>query len=182
MKQIIFDLDNTLINTFVIDSLRNQIKLEKDRQKKNILWRQLEEKLYECKPYQHIEELFNHIRENHINSIIVSNTANRIIKRLIDIYNIPVIDYIGRFTLNRFKPIVKPDPQPILKAVELLNTHPSNIISVGNESIDTIASNRANITSVHVKWGQQESDETIIHSNPTYIINDPLELIQLINQ
>ena len=113
----------------------------------------------------------------------MSNNSNRLIKKFIDYYKIPIIDFVGRFTLNRFKPIIKPSPLPIMKGVEILGGNDGvKILSVGNETIDIESSNKAMVQSVLCTWGNTEeyNSNAIQHCTPNYIIHHPIELIQLL--
>lgn len=182
MKKLILDLDNTLFNTSIQELLKEQIKKSKDKKEKQELWKQVYKLIPYCKPYEGIEELFTYIRNNNIPTVIVSNNCNTLIKKFIDYYNIPIIGYIGRFSINRFKPIIKPSPLPILKGIELLGGDTDNIISIGNEIIDIEASTKTKLTTVFCTWGNTEeyNNKIIPICNADYIIDEPLKLIPII--
>ena len=182
MKKLILDLDNTLFNTSIQEPLKEQIKTTKDKKEKQELWKQVYKLIPYCKPYKGIKELFTYIRENSIPTVIVSNNCNTLINKFIKHYNIPTIGYVGRFSINRFKPIIKPSPLPILKGVELLGGDTDNIISIGNEIIDIEASNKSNLTTVLCTWGNTEeyNKKIIPICNADYIIDEPSKLISII--
>ena len=183
MNKLILDLDLTLVNTSIQEDLKSQIKLSKDKGEKYRLWKEVYKLIPFCILYDGVEELFDYIRNNNIPTIIVSNNSNRLIKKFIDYYKIPIIDFVGRFTLNRFKPIIKPSPLPIMKGVEILGGNDGvKILSVGNETIDIESSNKAMVQSVLCTWGNTEeyNSNAIQHCTPNYIIHHPIELIQLL--
>ena len=182
MKKLIIDLDNTLLNTSIQEPWKEYIKKSKDRKEKQQLWKEVYKLIPYCNLYEGIEELFTYIRSNNIPTVIVSNNCNTLIKKFVEYYSIPIIDYIGRFSINRFKPIIKPSPLPILKGVELLGGDTDNIISIGNEIIDIEASTKSRLTTVFCTWGNTEeyNNKTIPICNADYIIDEPLKLIPII--
>lgn len=73
----------------------------------------------------------------------------------------------------------KPNPEPILKALELLNANKEETLMVGDSPYDILCASNAGVKSVAVKW-------TILPFNlleeakPDYVINDMLEILKII--
>ena len=74
----------------------------------------------------------------------------------------------------------KPDPDPINKALSLLNKEPGKVLSFGDRDIDIIASNTANVPSVACLWGAPDIN-ALIQANPKYMINNSVELVNLVS-
>lgn len=53
---------------------------------------------------------------------------------------------------------------------------------VGNSSDDILAANRANIKSVACKWSVESKEDwtNILALNPSYVVENPRELIEII--
>jgi len=73
----------------------------------------------------------------------------------------------------------KPNPDPILKALELLNANKEETLMVGDSPYDILCASNAGVKSAAVKW-------TILPFNlleeakPDYVINDMLEILKII--
>lgn len=89
---------------------------------------------------------------------------------------------ITRFYFNRFGSYQKPHPKPLLEAIRLMNSEIENTIMVGNSSDDILAANRANIKSVACKWSVESKEDwtNILALNPSYVVENPRELIEII--
>jgi phosphoglycolate phosphatase-like HAD superfamily hydrolase len=73
----------------------------------------------------------------------------------------------------------KPDPEPIIKSLELLGAKNSQAVSVGDDAMDIIASRRAGVHSIAATWGAYDV-ESLIHAGPDEICNSVTELKQLL--
>jgi len=77
----------------------------------------------------------------------------------------------------------KPDPDPILFAMEELNAIPQETVMIGDNEVDIIAGNSAGVTSI---WYYPEShvrfypDALFKRNNPTFTITHFRELIDLL--
>ncbi|HHW56181.1 MAG TPA: pyrophosphatase PpaX [Clostridia bacterium] len=73
----------------------------------------------------------------------------------------------------------KPDPEPILKALELLDSMKEETLMVGDSPYDILCASNAGVKSIAVKW-------TIIpfylleEAKPDYIIDDMLQILEII--
>jgi phosphoglycolate phosphatase len=164
MKNIIFDLDLTLVDTSILEQAR------KDRN-----WNLAYSMIPQCNIYEGLSEVFDIIRKHNINTCIVSTSPRGYIEKVVNHFNLPIKHIIG---YHDAKPI-KPHPAPMLKALELLGSSPANTISFGDRVIDIESSNAANIESVACFWGTKEK-ASLIHSNYSHAIISPLEIITLI--
>lgn len=69
----------------------------------------------------------------------------------------------------------KPDPEPALKALDLLNARPDRSLFIGDSSFDIECGNRAGIDTAFVGWSHNRPDTMMIQ--PTYVIGSMLDLV-----
>ncbi len=163
-KNIIFDLDLTLVDSTIAESARSQRN-----------WPLTYSLIPKFTLYDGIEEVFDFIRSNNIKVCIVSTAPRAYVEKVVKHFNIPCSCIIGYYDA---KPI-KPDSAPMLKALELMNEPASNVISFGDRVIDIQASNAANVESVACFWGSKEK-EALLSSSYKYAAYNPNEIIGLI--
>jgi pyrophosphatase PpaX len=73
----------------------------------------------------------------------------------------------------------KPNPAPVIKALELLNAQPSEAIMVGDSVFDIHSAHGAGVKSVLVKWSAAhgfQGDDT----SADYVVHDTEELLKVI--
>ena len=163
-KNIIFDLDLTLVDTTIVEQARH------DRN-----WSLAYSLISKCKLYDGIEKVFDVIRKYNIKTVIVSTSPRPYVEKVVDYFNIPIH---GIVAYHDAKPI-KPHPAPMLKALELLNCTAQEAISFGDRVIDIQASNSAGIESVACFWGTKEKSE-LLKSGYCHAIVKPEEILTLI--
>jgi pyrophosphatase PpaX len=74
----------------------------------------------------------------------------------------------------------KPDPDPVLVAVERLGAEPSAAAYVGDSPFDVNAAKAAGTFAVAVGWGGIHSDETLLAEEPDAFVRDPEELLDVL--
>lgn len=163
-KNLIFDLDLTLVDTSMLEELRNARK-----------WQEVYKRISETLLYQGMEVVFEKIRQTGAHMAIVTSSPRPYVERLIKYHNIPCDYIIDYHTTKRHKP----DPEPMLHALKILDTERANVISFGDRAIDIKASNSAGISSVACFWGTNEPD-ALRQSEPTYSINNVADILNLI--
>ena len=164
MRKIIFDLDLTLVDTTIVEQARH------DRN-----WQLAYSLIPKCKMYEGMEEVLAIIRNNNINTCIVSTSPRTYVEKVVDYFNLPIQHIVA---YHDAKPI-KPHPAPMLKALELLGCSAAEAISFGDRVIDIQASNAAGIESVACFWGTKERGE-LLHSEYVHAIIKPSEILTLI--
>jgi pyrophosphatase PpaX len=73
----------------------------------------------------------------------------------------------------------KPDPEPVLLAMEQLGAVPEETIMVGDSPYDILAGQAANVTSFGVAWSLRGA-EGLAPFKPDYLVSDMLELEAII--
>ena len=164
MRKIIFDLDLTLVDTTIVEQARH------DRN-----WQLAYSLIPKCKLYEGMEEVLAIIRNNNINTCIVSTSPRTYVEKVVDYFNLPIQHIVAYHDANP----IKPHPAPMLKALELLECKAAEAISFGDRVIDIQAANAANIESVACFWGTKEKSE-LIHSAYRHAIVLPKEILTLI--
>lgn len=163
-KNIIFDLDLTLVDTTPTEPYRTK----RD-------WNGAYSVLPQCTVYEGMAEIFDVIRRFGINTCIVSTSPRPYVERVVQQFNLPVNHIVA---YHDAKPI-KPHPAPMLKALEVLGSDARGAISFGDRVIDIQASNAAGIESVACFWGTKEKAE-LLKSGYTHAIVKPGEILTLI--
>ena len=163
-KNIIFDLDLTLVDTTVAEPYRSK----RD-------WNGAYSVLPQCSVYEGLQDIFDAIRKFAIKTCIVSTSPRTYVEKVVQQFNLP-INYIVAY--HDAKPI-KPHPAPMLKALEVLECEAKEAISFGDRVIDIQSSNGAGIESVACFWGTKEKKELIL-SGYRHAIIHPREILTLI--
>lgn len=162
-KKVIFDVDQTLVDTSC---------LEHERHIRN--WSQVYQLIPQARLFEGLEEVFGIIRKCGISVALVTTTPRTYVERIASHFNIPY-DHIVSY--HDAPP--KPSPAPMLKALQLLNAQPYEVLSFGDREIDIQASNRAGIESIACFWGTQEPDR-LWRSGYRHAIRKPLEILTLL--
>lgn len=164
MRNVIFDLDLTLVDTTCLENFRHTRN-----------WSEAYRNIPNTNLYEGIAEVLNVIRNHNIKMAIVSTSPRSYVDKIVEYYNIPVSAIVS---YHDAKPI-KPHPAQMLRALELLGVSADKTTSFGDRVIDIQASNAANIESVACFWGTKEKSE-LLRSSYTHAIIEPREILTLI--
>jgi pyrophosphatase PpaX len=74
----------------------------------------------------------------------------------------------------------KPDPDPVLLAVEKLGGTPSEAVYVGDSPFDIGAAKAAGVYAIAVGWGGIHPDERLLAEEPDAFVHSPEELLRVI--
>ena len=163
-KNIIFDLDLTLVDTTLAEPYRSK----RD-------WNGAFAVIPQCTVYEGLSEVFDIINKFGIKTCIVSTSPRPYVERVVQQFKLPINHIVA---YHDAKPI-KPHPAPMLKALELIGCDAQNAISFGDRAIDIQSSNAAGIESVACFWGTKEKAE-LVKSGYTHAIIKPSEILTLI--
>jgi pyrophosphatase PpaX len=74
----------------------------------------------------------------------------------------------------------KPDPDPVLKALELLETEPAEAAFVGDSPYDIAAGKAAGVFTVAVSWGKIHPEERLLEAGADVLVHSPKELLDVL--
>lgn len=207
INTILFDFDGTLINTntVIIDSFQHTYRsiLGKEKDVTEIikyfgeplhltLKRDIEGpvedaiKIYRDYHYERFEDLIeifegmDHvIKRLHKEGYKLGLVTSRLMKTTsVGLHKFGLTDYFHTIVTADDCQRHKPDPEPILKALEKLNSKPEEAIMIGDTPFDIQASHRAGVQSVLVGWSMLKEDIKIL--NPNYIIEKAEDIFSII--
>jgi HAD superfamily hydrolase (TIGR01549 family) len=165
-KYIVFDLDQTLVDTSRAADAR-----------KSRNWQQVYSLIPSFILYNGMADVFAHIRNNQLKICIVTTSPGTYAKKVLQYFNIPYDHLVDYFAVS-FR---KPHPESFLKAQSLLGCECNAMLSFGDRVIDIEASKAAGIKSVACTWGSDEV-EALKSSGADFTINHPSEIIGLFRQ
>ena len=164
MKNVIFDLDMTLVDSSIAESARKQRN-----------WPLVYSMIPSFTLYSGMGEVFDFIRNNNIRVAIVSTSPRPYVERVCRYFNIPTNAIMGYHDCGR----IKPAPDGMFRALNEIGSLPQDTVSFGDRAIDIQASNAAGVKSVACLWGTSERF-ALASSNPSETILSPNEIITLI--
>lgn len=74
----------------------------------------------------------------------------------------------------------KPDPDPVLHGLELLEATPQEAAYVGDSPFDVRAAKAADVFAVAVGWGGIHGDERLLAEEPDAFVRTPQELLDVV--
>lgn len=164
MKNAIFDLDMTLVDSSIAESAR-----------KHRNWQFVYSIIPSFSLYPDMNKVFEFIRNNEIKVAIVSTSPRPYVERVCRFFNIPTDAILGYHDCGR----IKPAPDGMLRALSAINSSADTTISFGDRAIDIQASNAAGIASVACLWGSTEV-QSLVNASPSAVINSPIQIIDLL--
>jgi pyrophosphatase PpaX len=207
-KYILFDLDGTLIDTnnLIIDSFKYTYKthLGLEVPEEEIVKYFGEPLIVTLGRYskEQAEEMFNtYITYNeakHDSSVSLCKDIDGLLKELKEIgCTLAVVTSkrgkiakqgLELFDISKYFDVIvtledtelhKPNPAPVLKALEMLNAKPEDALMVGDSIYDIHCAHGAGVKAVLVKWsvaeGHQEESATA-----DFVVNETSELIDIV--
>jgi len=157
---IIFDLDQTLIDSQCVENYRNNGK-----------WEKVYNNINEIKTYDGINELINIIYENKTPISIVTSSPESYSKRIVLLNKWPIKNIVSYHDTNKHKPF----PDPILLAINNESIKTKQIYYIGDHENDIIAAKAAGVKSIAATWGSKNINQ-LTNSNPDKICNTVTEL------
>lgn len=164
IRNLIFDLDQTLIDTSSAEQFR-----------KSGQWGKAYSAIPDFVLYEGLNDLFEYLAENGYNICIVTTSPSDYCRRVLAHWGIPHNYKICYHDVKKRKP----DPESFLKALQYLKAKPEEVLSFGDRAIDIEASKAAKIPSVACLWGSAES-QLLLAAKPEYTVKTPAEALELI--
>ena len=164
IEGIIFDLDQTLVDSSSLETLRTNRK-----------WNQVLQSLNLISFNPVFTEFFEKCKINEVRIGIITNSPSNYAKAVLNHFRLQYNQLVAYHDVT-FR---KPHPEPFLKMLSLLNLDFNKCISVGDHDNDIIASHEANIKAIGAKW---YTPNYKFNSNPDFISNKIEDLFKIINQ
>jgi phosphoglycolate phosphatase len=132
----------------------------------------------QTKPYDGIPELLKKLKEMGIKVGVVSNKPDEATREMCRMYFHEDVDAaIGDNPARKRKP----EPDNVYEALKQLDSRKDKTLYVGDSDIDAATAKNAGLTCVGVTWGYR-SRETLLKAGADHIIDEPQQLIALIDK
>lgn len=164
IKGIIFDLDETILNT---------ISLKTYRDKRD--WNSCYNNVHLTTIYEDLSEVFIYLHNKGFKVGIVTMSPKQYATKLLAYHDIQFDCLIAYHDVTKRKP----DPEPMIKCAQKLGLETNELIGIGDDKRDIISANNAGILSVGVTWGTSTvQDLEEVHAD--FIINNFSELLNIL--
>lgn len=162
---IIFDLDQTLVDTSHLETLRKQRN-----------WKKIYAQIPSLIPYEGINEIIQSFNSREIPIGIVTTSPESYCSRIIRHCGWEIAATVCYHDVKRRKP----HPESMHLILQKLGLGNQNVISIGDRAMDIVASKQAGIVSVAATWGSKEVDD-LLATSPDYIADNVEELDSILN-
>ena len=118
-----------------------------------------------------VEEALSRLRAAGVKIVVVTSKRRRSVEMALERF--PGLDLVvDRFVTIEDTTEHKPDPEPLLRGLELVGDVPKErAVYVGDSPFDVQAAKAAGLTSVAVSWGAF-SEETLREAEPDHLVPD----------
>lgn len=147
---IIFDFDQTLVNTQPVEHLRAA---------KN--WKAVMAKAKDLEVYDGVHELLRSLHARGERLAIVTKSPDMVAKAFIRQHGWPIDVVVGYHQVKQRKP----HPEGLLLAMKQAGARPEDTYHIGDQAQDTEASRAAAVVAVGAAWGIADVSE-LAASNP----------------
>jgi pyrophosphatase PpaX len=89
-------------------------------------------------------------------------------------------DYVGLVVASEDTERHKPDPDPVLAALERFEADPGSAAYVGDSPFDIRSAKGAGVFAVGVGWGGIHPDERLLAEEPDAFVREPEELLRVL--
>ena len=163
---VIFDFDQTLVDTSSLAELRRARRWAEVRQAMSVL-----------EPYAEVTEMLHELHAAHMGLAIVTTSPNMVAQKFAALHEWPIDVVIGYHQVVR----MKPDPEGLVKALNHCKAEASTSFHVGDRPEDTEASQRAGITAVGAGWGSEDIEQ-LRRSAPDYLFMSVADLRRFLQE
>ena len=130
-------------------------------------------------PYPGISDMLLRLQEAGINLAVASNKYQKGTEKLIQHF-FPEIKFVAVFGQRENIP-TKPDPTIVYDILSITKTEKQLVLYIGDSGVDLQTAKNSGIESVGVTWGFRPRTE-LEEFSPTYIVDNPAEIIQIVMQ
>ena len=117
------------------------------------------------------------LREAHVAIAVVTSKARR--RYVLDARRAALEDLIDVAVCAEDVAATKPDPRPVIAALELLDTRAANALMIGDTVVDVAAGLRAGTAVAGVLWGAC-TDQELRDAGASVLLADPRDLVALV--
>ncbi|MDM1350939.1 HAD-IA family hydrolase [Myroides marinus] len=161
---VIFDLDQTLVDTSALEALRRQR-----------LWSNVYRDIPKTICYESLKESISFLRNKNIKVAIFTSSPKAYAQKVLAYHALEYDLLLGYHDVkNR-----KPSAEGFLKILDYFSIKPERAISFGDQHTDILASKKADIDSVACLWGNVDNN-ALIDSKPDIILDKSYDIKKLI--
>ena len=151
----IFDLDQTIVDSDIALELRNKGK-----------WSEVYHVIPKMSLFPHIKEVIELIQKQNHSVAVVTSSPRKYCEKVLENFGLEIENVIGYHdTKNK-----KPHPEPILKAISNTKVEKENVISIGDNIDDLIASKGAGVKAIGCTWGHKNK-KTDFHNYADFVFD-----------
>jgi phosphoglycolate phosphatase-like HAD superfamily hydrolase len=143
---VIFDLDQILIDSSLVEPLRQDRK-----------WGEVYKTIPRLKPYDGISQLLQWLAKRGVVIGIVTSRPGRYCELIVKRWSFPVN---ARVCFGD-TPLRKPSPEPVLACLKKLGVTPNEAVAVGVDIHDVRAARAAGVYAVVAQWGSGPQDSVL---------------------
>lgn len=189
ISNIIFDFDGTLIDSKPLHHYRYLLTKFPRHSKEHIqATKEFLSHIKECHPYEGISEALEYINNNGYTIYVLTASTKQNVLAAIKHFNLSQYispnNVISSYSIDRNKRITKKNGNPtlFLHLLDKFKLDPNTCLAFGNEVIDTIAANKANIDAYNCLWGAETEDKKhMIETMKNISIDRPTDIINILN-
>jgi pyrophosphatase PpaX len=208
IKAVLFDLDGTVVNTnnLILESYKHTLKTklgfvpddkelvkyfgeplittlkrfdEENAEELRKTYVEFNERMHDelALEIKGIYETFERLKRNGFKIAIVTSKRKIMADKGLNLFNL--MNFIDIMVTPENTEKHKPDPEPVLKACELLEIEPVEALVVGDSHYDILCGKNAGAYTCAVKYTALPI-EMLLKYSPDFLIDDPNEIIDII--
>ncbi|ANS76296.1 pyrophosphatase [Paenibacillus yonginensis] len=127
--------------------------------------------------FPHVDEVMAKLHEQGYTLGVVTTKVKFSTDRVLEMFGMK--KYLSTIVTLEDVEHPKPDPQPVLTAVERLGANPATTLMVGDSPADIQSALAAGVQAAGVAWSLK-GKEKLLEYGPHYILNDMRDLYQLV--
>jgi phosphoglycolate phosphatase-like HAD superfamily hydrolase len=157
VEAVLFDLDQTLVHSGSLDGLRRARK-----------WSEVYPLIPGISPQEGLVSLFAKLKGAGVRVAVVTSSPRPYCERMLKHCGFEPDVTVCYHDTRRHKP----DPEPLLRALELMKVVPSRrVVAVGDTETDVMAAKSAGLVSVGVTWGIEDARQ-LERASPDHLVSE----------